>query len=195
MSAIAIIPARGGSRRIPMKNVREFHGKPIIAYSIDIARTSGLFERVYVSTDSTEIAEVAEACGAGVLMRPEHMARNEVGTQAVMQHHLLTMPDVEIACCIYATAPLMCVEDLRTGFSVVLDHSCNYAFSVNIDPLFDAGQFYWGWANAFRAGEPLVSSCSCMVPIEPERVCDINTMDDWHRAERMYEQLQLEEVA
>ena len=198
---IAIIPARGGSRRIPGKNIREFHGKPIIAYSIATARQSGLFERVFVSTDNNEIAEVAEACGAETLLRPRPMARDEVGTQAVMQDHLLNdlvLPGLTHACCIYATAPLMSVEDLKAGYQAIQPHAAAgfaYAFSVNVNPLFDAGQFYWGWANAFRTGAPLVSYYSRMVPVAAERVCDINTMDDWVRAERMYDELQLKEAA
>lgn len=195
---IAIIPARGGSQRIPGKNIKDFHGRPIIAYSIATARLSGLFTRVFVSTDSNEIAEVAEACGAEILLRPRPMARDEVGTQAVMQDHLLNdlvLPGLTHACCIYATAPLMCVADLRAGYQAIQPSAGGgfaYALSVNVEPLFDAGQFYWGWANAFRTGAPLISYYTRMVPVAAERVCDINTVDDWHRAERMYEELNKE---
>ena len=86
MSAVAIIPARGGSRRILHKNIREFMGRPIIAYSIEAAQKSGLFEDIIVSTDSEEIAQVAANYDAHVSFRPPALCHNDIGTQEVMAH-------------------------------------------------------------------------------------------------------------
>lgn len=84
---IAVIPARGGSKRIPRKNIKSFHGKHMIAWSIEAARSSGLFDRIVVSTDDTEIAEVAKAWGAEVpFMRPEALSDDHAGTTPVIAH-------------------------------------------------------------------------------------------------------------
>lgn len=190
MNAIAIIPARGGSTRIPRKNIRPFYGKPIIVYSIEAAIRSGLFSAgVWVSTEDPEIARVAWDAGAKVHPRTEALARNEVGTQEVMRAALCelfpgeaTRP--ESACCIYATAPLMTFIDLRVGFSKLELGPTHYIYSV--DGLGqDAGQWYWGRTQSFIDGVLLATGGLGHV-LPDERVCDINTLDDWIRAERMY---------
>ena len=87
--AVAIIPARGGSKRIPRKNIKDFHGKPLIAYSIEAALASGLFEKVLVSTDDDEIAEVARSYGAEVpFIRPKELSDDFTGTGEVVKHAL-----------------------------------------------------------------------------------------------------------
>ena len=183
---VAIIPARAGSQRIPGKNIRPFHGKPIIAYSIRAALDTRLFDHVIVSTDSEEIAEIAQACEADVLIRPAALADGKTGTQEVMRHHLQAI-DAEQACCIYATAPMLTAADLLRGWQQIHRPGVVYSFAVGTEPqLHDAGQFYWGSGWAFREGAPLWHSHSAMVPIDPRRVCDINTEDDWIRAEVMY---------
>jgi N-acylneuraminate cytidylyltransferase len=190
MGAVAIIPARGGSTRIPKKNIRDFHGKPIIAYSIETARSSGLFDRVIVSTDSDEIAQVARQYGVEVLMRSDEMAQNDVGTQAVMRYVLgeqLGLKD-GFAGCIYPTAPLMLEEDLFYGCGLI-NYGNRYAMSVGDAPLADAGQWYLGRISSFVEGLPLIHPCTAMVPIPANRVCDINTFDDWSRAEELYKKL------
>jgi N-acylneuraminate cytidylyltransferase len=188
---IAIIPARGGSTRIPMKNIKMFHGKPIIAYSIEKAFESGLFDRVIVSTDSVAIADVVNEYGAEIWLRNPEYGRNEVGTQEVVKECLLgnDAQEDDMVVCIYATAPLMSVEDLIDGFHVAAHGACTYAFSVGTDPLCDAGQFYCGYADVFLNDEPLITDLTSMIPIAPERVCDINTPEDWARAEQMYLEL------
>lgn len=188
MSVIAIIPARGGSTRIPRKNIRDFMGKPIIAYSIEAALESGLFDSIVVSTDDPGIAKVANEYGAASVLRSAEMSTNDVGTQEVMRHVLrkLFYDDSDIACCIYATAPLMSVDDLCRGYQLLNSGNyCRYVFSVGTDPLQDAGQFYWGWVRAFTSGDPLHEN-AIMVPISDDRTCDINTEEDWLRAEQMY---------
>ena len=119
MNVIAVIPARGGSQRIPLKNIKLFHNKPIIAYSIEKAFQSKLFNHVVVSTDNSFIAAIAAQYGAEVWWRHPLCGADDVGTQAVMQECLDGLPYChyeDYACCIYATAPLMSVEDLIVGY-------------------------------------------------------------------------------
>ncbi len=131
----AIIPARGGSKRIPRKNIREFCGKPMISWSIAAALESGCIDRVVVSTDDHEIAEVARNYGAEVpFMRPANLADDYVGTTAVMQHALQWLNaeglNVAQACCLYATAPFVTGQDLRVGLDTLIQTRASYAFSV-----------------------------------------------------------------
>ena len=189
--SIAIIPARSGSTRIKNKNIRAFHGKPILAYSIETAIRTGLFDRIIVSTNSEDIADVALEYGACPVWRGDTMSQNDIGTQQVVQF-VIKQLDVKsnFVCCLYATAPLMKSFDISDGLKVLVeDEKANYAFSVGTEPLQDAGQFYWGRRTAFETGLSLIGPRSRMIPIESERVCDINTEDDWLRAERMYADL------
>lgn len=189
MTSIAIIPARGGSTRIPGKNWKEFHGRPIIEYSIETAQKSGLFDQIVVSTHREEIANVAMAMNAMVVWRHAYLEENHIGTQMVASHTLNQFKDwPQYACCIYPTAPLMEPADLQRGFAMLRnnEHLNDFAMAVGAEPLRDAGQWYWGTAAAFKENRPLISPRTVLVPIPEERVCDINTMDDWHRAELMY---------
>ena len=132
---IAVIPARGGSKRIPRKNIKLFCGRPMIAWSISAAKESGLFDRIIVSTDDAEIAEVARVWGAEVpFVRPPELSNDFAGTTEVIAHATQwslnegLKPDA--VCCIYATAPLIQAEDLKKGLSVLESGNWNYAFSV-----------------------------------------------------------------
>lgn len=134
-SAVAIIPARGGSKRIPRKNIREFHGKPIIAYSIEAARKSRCFDRIVVSTDDNEIADVARHYGAEVpFIRPAALADDHTGTSEVTKHALQELSSqgatFELACCIYATAPFLTPASLREGLAKLKASGRSFAFSV-----------------------------------------------------------------
>ena len=131
--SIAVIPARGGSKRIPRKNVRSFCGKPIIAYSIDVALRSGLFSSVVVSTDDEEIADVAREFGADVpFMRPAHLADDFTGTTPVVTHALEYCLEqgepVDAVCCIYATSPFTTVDDVTLGYKAL--EKASAAFTV-----------------------------------------------------------------
>lgn len=133
---IAIIPARGGSKRIPRKNIKEFHGKPLIAYSIEAAKASGCFDKIIVSTDDQEIADVAKHYGAEVpFIRPPEISDDFATTLDVMEHAvsfcIKSGLDVEYVCCIYATAPLLLPEFLIQGYEF-LDKcaSIQYVFSA-----------------------------------------------------------------
>lgn len=222
---IAIIPARGGSKRIPRKNINEFCGKPMIAWSIEVAKASGLFDRIIVSTDDIEIVEVAKHWGAEVpFMRPSELSNDYAGTTEVVAHAIQWCLDhglsVEAVCCIYATAPFIHVSDLKRGLDALEGGEWAYAFSVTnfAAPIFrsfkqtasggiemffpeyfssrsqdlptalhDAGQFYWGRPSAWLKAIRIFDYHSVPVIIPSWRVQDIDTPDDWLRAELMHE--------
>ena len=132
---IAIIPARGGSKRIPRKNIKLFHGKPLIAYSIEAAIKSGIFDRIIVSTDDLEIAKVAKEYGAEIpFLRPENISDDYATTAAVISHALNWFQAKEItvdySCCIYATAPFIRCEDIIGSFKKLIKSKASYCFSV-----------------------------------------------------------------
>lgn len=132
---VAIIPARGGSKRIPRKNIKPFAGRPMIAHSIVAARESGLFERIIVSTDDEEIAQVSRDYGAEVpFMRPAELADDFAGTDAVLLHALTWLKErgelPDAFCCIYATAPFVRSEFLRQGLEALHREEATTAFSV-----------------------------------------------------------------
>jgi N-acylneuraminate cytidylyltransferase len=222
---LAVIPARGGSKRIRGKNIRPFCGQPIIKYSIDAALESGVFDRVIVSTDCEEIAAVARQCKAEVpFERPAELSDDHTPTVPVVRHAVEWMSDheapVEHACCIYATAPFVRADDLRAGFEALRqDSSADFAFPVTTFafPIFrslklnegrvemfypehettrsqdlpeawhDAGQFYWGTRSAWKGDRGIFTAASIGLPIERHRVQDIDTEEDWTRAELMYQ--------
>jgi N-acylneuraminate cytidylyltransferase len=132
---IAVIPARGGSKRIPRKNIRMFCGKPVIAYSISAAQQTGLFDQVIVSTDDEEIASVAREFGATTpFIRPKEIADDFTGTNAVVKHAVAWFNaqshDVVHACCLYATAPLVQANFITQGYEALSRSDAAFAFSV-----------------------------------------------------------------
>lgn len=136
---LAVIPARGGSKRIPRKNLREFCGKPMLAHSILSARQSGCFDRILVSSDDPEIAAVARDWGAEApFLRPAELSNDHAGTLPVVKHAiewLLHQGDVpELVCCLYATAPFVTAEDLATGLGILQTAGSDYAFTVTRFP-------------------------------------------------------------
>lgn len=219
----AIIPARGGSKRIPRKNIRPFHGKPMIAWSIEAARACGLFERVIVSTDDEEIARVAEEWGAEVpFMRPAELASDHAGATAVVTHATQWLIDqrlsLDAVCCILATAPFIRTSDIQAGWSLLASGDWDYSFGVTdfaapvfrafkeaagggVEMIFpqyfatrsqdlpvalhDAAQFYWGRPHAWLEGKRVFDLRSKPVMIPRWRVQDIDTEDDWTRAEML----------
>lgn len=137
---LAVIPARGGSKRIPRKNLRDFCGRPMISWSIDAARDSGCFDRVIVSTDDDEIADIACAAGAEVpFLRPSELADDFTPTVPVIRHAIEQveaeggLPLSEI-CCIYATAPFIRAEDLQLGLAQLHESGSGYALTVTSYP-------------------------------------------------------------
>lgn len=225
---LAIIPARGGSKRIPRKNIKPFCGKPMIAWSIEAALESGCFDRIIVSTDDDGIAEVARQYGAEVpFMRPLELSDDHTGTIPVIRHAIETINSqgraVEQACCLYATAPFIQAEDLRRGLEILQGSGGDYAFSVTSyafpiqrairltpegrvemfnpehfntrsqdleEAYHDAGQFYWGRADAWLQGKMIFSPASLPVMLPRHRVQDIDTPEDWVRAEWLFKAMQ-----
>ena len=221
---ICVIPARAGSRRIPRKNIKEFNGKPIIAYSIEAALKSNCFSQVIVSTDDDEISDVAKKYGAYVpFVRPDELSNDYVGTIPVIKHTIEWMEDnnnyIENVCCLYATAPFIQSKIISKAYQQLKNSSADYCFSVTsfafpiqrairivqdnkVDMFYpehfntrsqdleeachDAGQFYWGKAQAFKAELPLFSEVATPYVLPRYLVQDIDTMEDWIRAEVMY---------
>lgn len=219
-----MIPARGGSKRIPRKNVKPFCGQPMIAWSIAAARDSGCFDRIIVSTDDDEIAEIAEAHGAEVpFRRPADLSNDHAPTVPVVAHAVRwqqATASVDYACCIYATAPMLRAADIRAGYLALQKTGGNYAFSVTsyafpiqralmldgqdrvamfqpefadtrsqdlIEAYHDAGQFYWGRTDAWLDGLPIFDAASIAIRLPRKHVQDIDTLEDWERAELMFE--------
>lgn len=139
MSVVAIIPARGGSKRIPHKNIKLFCGKPMIAYSVEAAKDAGIFDRIIVSTDSKEIASIAKDFGAEVpFMRPAELADDYTGTDAVILHALKQLmkngEEIDYICCIYATAPFVKAEYIIKGYNLLRNKNAASCFSVTTYP-------------------------------------------------------------
>lgn len=132
---IAVIPARGGSKRIPRKNIKRFNGKPMIAWSIQAARDSGLFDHILVSTDDREIADIAQAFGAEVpFLRPSSLADDVTPTVPVIAHAVNACAEIgwvaEYVCCLYPCAPLIQAEDLVAGLELLKDAKAEYVYPV-----------------------------------------------------------------
>lgn len=132
---LAVIPARGGSKRIPRKNIKLFGGKPMIAWSIEAAQQSSLFDRIVVSTDDEEIASIAVKYGADVpFERPAELSHDHIGTAPVIAHAINwyskhNFEPTEI-CCIYATAPFLLSEDIKLGQNILEQSKADFAFSI-----------------------------------------------------------------
>ena len=191
MTAICIIPARGNSQRIPKKNIKHFYGRPIIAYSILRARSSACFDRIVVSTDDEQTAKIARFYGAEVHARSEHGARDDTGTQEVMTEVLMDLKiNTGLACCIYPCAPLIHDGDLMIAKRWLEDDlTMFYVMTVGANPLRDAGQWYFGQAVAFFNRAALIGKYTRLFRLPDARVCDINTMDDWGRATKLYREM------
>lgn len=224
---VAIIPARGGSKRIPRKNIKLFCGKPMIAWSIEAALESKCFDRVVVSTDDSEIAAIAKKHGASVpFMRPAELSDDYTGTLPVIRHAVEWVSEhqaqVDYACCLYATAPFVCPDDLRKGWKIIQQQTCSYVFSVTSyafpiqrairitengrvamfnpehfhtrsqdleEAWHDAGQFYWGTAQAWREERAIFSDGAIALKLPRYRVQDIDTPEDWERAQWLFNSL------
>lgn len=227
---LAVIPARGGSKRIPRKNIKMFHGQPMIAWSIQAAIDSGCFDEIWVSTDDEEIAAVAQAYGAKVpFLRPAHLSDDFATTADVMSHAVEEFGKINHAlpdyiCCLYATAPFVTKADLVKGLEKIKNNSnLNYVFSATTYPFpiqraiklnehdtvemfspqyfnvrsqdleeawHDAGQFYWGTAEAWLNKAMIFASQSSVVELPRFRVQDIDTQEDWDRAEWLFKAIQ-----
>jgi len=227
MLSVAVIPARGGSKRIPRKNIKFFLGKPMIAYSIEVAFASKMFDRVIVSTDDAEIREVALNFGAEVpFLRPNELSDDYATTTDVVAHTVDWLRSVGVVlsavCCIYATAPFVQSTDLirskeifdegewdfvfaATSFGFPIFRSIERNPSGGVRMLFpehfqtrsqdlsevyhDAGQFYWGKPDSWVEKKRIFDEWSSFVDLPRWRVQDIDTMEDWKRAEVLFQLL------
>ena len=220
---LAVIPARGGSKRIPRKNIKSFCGRPMMAWSIEAAQASKLFDHVIVSTDDDEVAAVAKQWGAEVpFIRPAELSGDYVGTGPVVKHTAewvaqhLERPD--LVCTLYATAPFVRPGDLIDGLQVLNASGSEIAFTVtsfpfpiqrairitangrvamfqpehyatrsqDLEPAYhDAGQFYWSTFDALVRQVPAFSDAAAPIILPRHRVQDIDTAEDWVRAEML----------
>lgn len=197
MKAVCVIPARGGSIRIPRKNIAMFHGRPMLHYALATAWNCRLFDRIVVSTDDNEIAALTrkfakEKTDIQVFRRmPDDGKR---GTQEVAREVLRQrqFKDAAVACVLYPCTPLLGWDHLLVGYRALLtvDNTKMHFYSLSITPpnaegkSDDAGGFYFGWASAFLAQAPLNHQTS--IGVEMSDHFDINTPDDWARAEQVY---------
>lgn len=224
---ICVIPARGGSKRIPRKNIRDFCGKPMIAWSIETAIKSELFAHIIVSTDDEEIATFATSLGAKVpFRRPAQLADDYTPTRPVVNHAIREAEQhfgrPEFVCCIYPTAPFIQSDDLQRGLQQLTHSDADFAFSVTRfaypiqralkinergrvemfqpehrltrsqdleEAYHDAGQFYWGRTEAFLQDRDTFSSLGAPIVLPTWRVHDIDTEEDWMRAEHAFQSL------
>ena len=224
MKNIAVIPARGGSKRIPRKNIKLFAGKPMIAYAIEAAKQCGLFAHVVVSTDDEEIAAIAREYGAETpFPRPAHLADDHTPTVPVIAHAVTACENLgwqfDHVCCIYPGVPFIQQEDMKSALGLLerVD-SAGYSFPITEFPsaiqralrrkesgivasfypefeltrtqdleqaYYDAGQFYWGRKNAWLTDSRIHKSGVGLV-IPNWRVVDIDTPEDWQRAEAIH---------
>jgi N-acylneuraminate cytidylyltransferase len=223
-----VIPARGGSKRIPRKNIKSFCGQSMIGYSIRAALDSQCFDQVIVSTDDIEIAEVAKSFGAEVpFMRPDELANDYTATISVIKHAIEWFDEQgqspEEVCCLYATAPFVTSENIQKAYLQLLKNRAEYCFTATSfsfpiqraikinqnsevsmfypehfntrsqdleEAYHDAGQFYWGRARAFKDGLSFFSEVATPFILPRYLVQDIDTLEDWIRAESMYRVLQ-----
>lgn len=273
MESIAIIPARGGSKRIPGKNIKEFCGQPMIAWVIQALQQSQQFQRIVVSTDDPRIAEVAKAYGADVpFLRPEPLSDDFTGTTPVIQHAIRTLELVDThileeiqqakqelqrakqeslatdlatkeksslnhefqqylntiqapsVACVYATAPFLQAEDFEQALDLLQEQQPSFVFSVCTFPapiqralalddnhriymeqahhagtrsqdlperFHDAGQFYLGHAHTWLMNPGMFTTGAMPYVLPRHRVQDIDTQEDWIRAEYMMKAMQM----
>lgn len=219
--AVAILPARGGSKRIPRKNIRDFLGRPAIGWPIATAQACGVFDHIIVTTDDAEIARVATGLGAQApFVRDAALSDDYAGTIEVIADAVTRLnlaPDVPV-CCIYPTALFVEPDDLADGLAK-LQAGADWVLSVgeyptpidrayrlqdglmvprqpammpkrsqDLEPaFFDAGQFYWARAGRWADPAARIWDGAAGVILPADRAVDIDTPDDWARAERLAE--------
>jgi pseudaminic acid cytidylyltransferase len=224
---ICVIPARGGSKRIPNKNIRDFRGKPMITWAICHALESNIFDKIIASTDDERIAQIAREAGAETpFVRPSSLADDMTPTVPVIAHAVDTCElmgwDIEYVCCVYPCNPLMQAEDIKDALKLMQEKNAHFAYPVTeyVHPVqrsmrrmpsgkmeflqpeheltrtqdlekcyHDAGQFYWGTANAWRSKMKMHTDGIGLV-VPNWRIVDIDNDDDWKRAELLYDILE-----
>lgn len=230
---LAVIPARGGSKRIPRKNIRPFLGVPMLARAIAMLKATGVFDHIIVSTEDDEIAGIALQSGAEVpFRRPPELADDRAGTVPVIVHAIREMEARGVfpryVCCAYPACVLSRAGDVRTASGILRGQELDYVFTAtsysfpiqralrktsdgtcemfwpehretrtqDLEPAYhDAGQFYFGRRDAWMSGSPLFGHRSRMLELPSYRVQDIDTPEDWVRAEMIFRLLEQQERA
>jgi pseudaminic acid cytidylyltransferase len=221
---LCVIPARGGSKRIPRKNIKLFNGKPMIAYAIETALASKIFSHIVISTDDSEIAEISRSFGAETpFLRPPELADDYTSTAPVVVHAINLCDSLgwqfDEVCCIYPAVPFIQISDLKESLALKKKVNAKFSFPVaefpsaiqralkreetgqlspfdpeyeltrtqDLEPAYhDAGQFYWGSRDAWLDNIRIHSNGVGLI-IPGWRVVDIDTPQDWHRAEIIYD--------
>ncbi|MEA3510180.1 MAG: pseudaminic acid cytidylyltransferase [Actinomycetota bacterium] len=222
---VAIVPARGGSKRIPRKNIRPFRGTPLLVRTIQTLRQADLFDRIVVSTDDEEVAAIGVEAGAEVpFRRPANLADDHTGARPVIVHAIETLEaasgdQLGPVCIVYPTAVFVGPDDLREGLAQLEESEAEFVFSAvaydapiqralrrrtdgtcelmwpehtltrsqDLEEAYhDAGQFYWGRREAWLSGKPVFAAKSLFHVLPRWRVQDIDTQDDWTRAELIH---------
>ena len=220
-NVIAVIPARGDSKRIPGKNYKKFNGVPIIISTIRKLKKSKLFGRIIVSTDSKKIANISRKYGAEVpFVRPKVLSNDHASGTEVIKHTIKFLTGTnykfDYVCCVYAPNPFLQISDLKKGFKKIKSNRFNYVFSATpyLFPFFrsftfskkngpkmlfyknyikrsqdlkeimcDAGQFYWAHKKVWLQEKIIFARKSSIIVVPKWRYQDIDTLDDWKRAE------------
>ena len=222
-SPICIIPARGGSKRIPRKNTRLFKGIPCLQRAINLAREVNVFDKIFVSTDDPEIANMAKALDVSVISRRESQLSSDYATtREVMQDAViqLDLGHRQPVCCLYPVTPLLKCEPVVKAYEILIDGNFDYVFPVqrfsssvyramkintfgeleNLFPqfelsrtqdlpttFFDAGQFYWGECKSWKDATSIFSKKSRIIELPFDQAVDIDSEDDWEKAELLFE--------
>jgi pseudaminic acid cytidylyltransferase len=224
---IAVIPARGGSKRVPKKNYRNFCGQPMLSWCVSAALASEMFDHVIVSTDSDEITKLAQKYGASVpFKRPANLSGDFVSTRPVVNHAIEKASElfgeISFVCCIYPTSPFLAPSTIRASGEALINKSLDFVFSCasyrypiqralrineaktvemlwpenrskrsqDLEETFhDAGQFYWGRAEAFLRNQHTFGANSLPWILPAHLVHDIDTQEDWDRAELIFKTL------
>jgi len=229
---LAVVLARGGSKRIPRKNIREFASQPLISWPILTLIDSGLFEDIVVSTDDVEIADIAKLYGATVpFMRTDELSDDVTPMVPVINHSIAEMGELgkkyDAVLCVYATSVFVTKNDIKLALELLnstnhfgyvsgivrYSHPIQRALQLESngkvsmvspentlvrtqdleDRFHDSGQFYWGRVSAWMSGaSPLTSTLGLVLP--SWRVVDIDTEEDWARAEKTHGHLSSSEL-
>jgi pseudaminic acid cytidylyltransferase len=222
--SICVIIGRGGSERVPRKNIRLFCDKPMIYWPIKAIQESGLFERIIVSTEDLEIIEVAKSFGVDApFIRPASLANSTTSTLDVVRDSLTWLNEhgefPKVTCCAYASSPFINAKTIKKALEVVTETEVDYAFPVvsyphpvqrafsldqtghiNLlqeqfvsfrtqdltDSYHDAGQFYCGRSEVWLEGKEILASQAYGIPVSRWEACDIDTMEDWRYAEKLF---------
>lgn len=222
---VALVPARGGSKRIPRKNVMTFRGVPLLERTLTMLTATPIIDRIVVSTDDREIAEIAVAAGADVpFLRPAEIADDHTGTRPVVQHAIRAWEEtgrglISELCTVYPAAVFVTPEDIIEAHQLLRETACEFVMSAaaypapvqralqmdkdgrasmmwpaevgtrsqDLTPAYhDAGQFYWGTRTAWLSDVPVMQADTRLHLIPHWRVQDIDTPEDWERAELLH---------